>query len=45
MLQYDYAVAVGGTALGAGGEQIVEAGAVASGLTASGGGEEYVVAA
>jgi autotransporter passenger strand-loop-strand repeat protein len=30
--------------VGAGGEQIVEAGAVASGLTASGGGEEYVVA-
>jgi autotransporter passenger strand-loop-strand repeat protein len=43
-VQYDYAVAVGGTAAGAGAEQIVEAGALASGLTASGGGEEYVVA-
>ena len=34
-VQYDYRIAVGGTALGAGGEQIVEAGALASGLTAS----------
>jgi autotransporter passenger strand-loop-strand repeat protein len=31
-VQYDYAVAAGGTAVGSGAEQIVEAGAVASGL-------------
>jgi trimeric autotransporter adhesin len=43
-VQYDYRVAVGGTAVGAGAEQIVESGVLASGLTASGGGEEYVVA-